>query len=422
MKEAFNSTRVWIKFALMTSMKVITIVLAAALLSPLVLAQGTGVVDGKLVNGTDPAGIPAKLPLEVIGLGSGMSVLKSAVADASGKFLIEGLPTDAPILIRAIYRGVNYYAQTGFDSSGKAHVEILIYEPAESSQGIRVENARMAVKLGKDGLRTLESYVFVNETKPPRTYLRQDGSFRFSKAPGIVEPPRVDVEGPGSSMPVSMAPLESADGTYYYSQYPLRPGSTAFNVAQSLPYQNQKYTYRKKFYQDVTSLTIGVSPHDLVLTGQGLTKLQSDPAQNVAVYAAGPFKSGEELVWTFSGGTPVAEAPAAAAAPAPESAPEPSVRPMPTMVAQNAWIIGPLLLIGLIVVLWYAQGAVMASSEEHQSHRIQDLKERREQLLDFVAALDARNEAKALDHKEYSRLREHGKRHLRRIAMLLANK
>lgn len=58
-------------------------------------------MEGKLVNGTDPSVTPSEVDIDVIGLGGGMSVLKSTVSDSAGKFRVDGLPTDQPIMIRA---------------------------------------------------------------------------------------------------------------------------------------------------------------------------------------------------------------------------------------------------------------------------------------------------------------------------------
>jgi hypothetical protein len=396
------------------------LLLSAFWLLPFSHAQGQGVVEGRIINGTNPSKVPAKLQLEVIKLGSGMSALTSAVTDAAGKFRIEGVPTDAPLLIRAAYRSVNYYGQAGFDAAGRAQVEMQVFEPTTSMQGIRLESVQIAFKLGNEGLRSLESYTFMNETKPPQSLAREDGNFRFSKAPGILEPPRIDVTGPGSSMPVTQAPLESADAQSYYSMYPLRPGSTTFDVSQALPYENHQYSYRKIFYQDTPAFNIGVSPHDMTVTGERLTKIQTDTTGNFAVYSTGPIKAGTEVVWTFSGGTPMVEIPASA--PAAEPGAGSRVQPMPTLIVQNAMLLGPLMLIGFIVVLWYAQNHGPVASQPGQDARVREFKERREQLLRFVAALDIRYESQALDRREYLRLREHGKRQLRRIAMLLAKK
>jgi hypothetical protein len=91
-------------------------------------------------------------------------------------------------------------------------------------------------------------------------------------------------------------------------------------------------------------------------------------------------------------------------------------------VGQNAFIIGPLLLIGLVVVLWYAQRHLMALPAEGGDARLRELRNRREHLLNYAAALDARYEREALEQREYQRLREQCKRHLRRLAVLLAKR
>lgn len=130
----------WIKFARMTFVgRALPLSLAAALFVSGVFAQQQGVVDGRLVNGTNPASTPAGVSLDVIGLAGGMSVIKSSKTDAAGKLHIDGLPATAPVLIRAEYKSVFYYAQASFGGDGKAHVEIQVFEPTTSMEGIRLE-------------------------------------------------------------------------------------------------------------------------------------------------------------------------------------------------------------------------------------------------------------------------------------------
>jgi hypothetical protein len=396
--------------------------LAGALLPTFAHAQGRGIAEGRLVNVSNPANIPAQVTLDVISLAGGMSVVKSAVTDAAGKFKIEGLPTDSSLLIRASYGEVKYYGQAAFDASGKAQVDIQIYEATTSLQGITLETGQLAFKLAADGLSTLESYTYKNESKPLRSFMRADGTFRFSKAPGIAEPPMLSVMGPGATMPVNQPPLESPDGQSYYSQYPLRPGTTTFEVAQVLPYQGGGYTYRKKFFQDMPALGIGVVPRDMKLSGNGLTLTREDAAQNMALYSTGPIKAGTEVVWTFSGGTPVVEIPQPMAEPPAAPMEGPGVRPMPTEIGRNAVVIGALMLIGFVIILWYAHNRVVVSEQGSQDARNQELKERREQLLDYVVALDLKHEKQELGEREYQRLREQAKRHLRRVMMLVSKK
>ena len=387
---------------------------AAALLfaAPAARAQGTGVVEGKLVNGTDRSIVGRGVDLDVVGLGGGMSILKSLTTDSSGKFRIEGLPTDSPVMIRANYKSVNYHGRVNFDPSGKAVVEIEIFEPTTSMKEISVKNADMAFQLAGDRLRLLETTSFENATSPPRSYLNMEGNFRFSKPSAILEPPKLSATGPGSPMPLMQSPLESADGQSYYSLFPLRPGQTTFEVEESLPYTDQKYTLRKKFYYDVASYRIGVIPQDMLISGEGLTKLKSDAQKNFSIYSGGPVKAGTEVVWTLSGGTPVVET---QEAPSGES----QVKGMPTGLARYAMIIGPLLLIGFLVVLWYGVNNLSAAGSLAQDSRFKELRTRRDQLLGYLANLDHQYESQVLDQRDYRRRRELGKRQLRRILLLL---
>ncbi len=385
------------------------LILLCLVLTPLLNAQPKGVVEGRLINRTDPSIAARAVTVEAVSLGAGMSVLKTTKTDSSGGFRLEGLPENQRLLIRADYKTVLYHAMAGFDADGKARVEIEVYEPTASMKDIRIEGGRIAFQMTGDRLKSLESVSVKNETKPPRTYVNPEGTFRFSKAPGILETPVITVAAPGSSMPVVQAALESPDGRSYYSLYPLRPGTTTFEVEQLLPYSGRSYVYVKKFYADVGPLEIGVIPRDMALSGRGLSRIHDDPQGNFAVYRSEPLRAGSEVVWTFSGGTPVGARDASEAGGA-------AVRAVPGPVIRNAFIIGPLLLMGLILILWYGFHRDPGGSADS---RMQQLKRRREQLLDDIADLDRRHEAQALDRQEYLRRREAAKRRLRRVILLM---
>ena len=371
-------------------------------------------MEGRVVNGTDARITAAGVDLDVIGLGGGMTVLKSAVTDASARFRIEGLPTGSPLMIRANYQSVNYHSRFSLDASGKASVEVEVFEATTSIKDIRVEGVRLGFQLDGEHLRALETYSFVNETKPRKTFSGNQGSFRFTKPAGIVEPPRLSVQGPGAPMPLTQSPLESPDGQSYYSLYGLRPGTTTFELDYVLPYHDRTYTYHKKFYQDVDFFQLGVIPQDIAVTGEGLKRIQVDVAKNFAVYTGGPVKAGSELVVAFTGGTPTV------AGESSEGPAEPRIRPMPTSVGRYTPIVGPLLLMVFIVVLWYAYNSIPA--KQLKDSRTRELREKREHLLRFVASLDQKHENKEMEQREYHRLRAHAKSQLRRISLLLGKK
>ncbi|PYV13730.1 MAG: hypothetical protein DMG07_13555 [Acidobacteria bacterium] len=379
-------------------------------------AQGQGVIEGKLVNQTDPKIVPSGVEIDVIQLGAGMSVVKSAVSDARGQFRIEGLPTGGPLLVRANYQSVNYHGRVAFSGDTRASVEITVFETTTSWKGIRAERVLLGFQNDGEHLRALETYTFVNQTEPKRTFMSLEGTFRFSKPEGIAEVPQMTATGPGAAMPLRQSPLESADGKSYYSLYPLRPGNTKFEVEYTLPYHERSYTFRKKFFQDLESFQVGVSPRDMSVSGAGLAKVHDEEKKNIAVYSGGPAKAGAEIAWTFSGGTPSAASRSGAAAG------ESKIKPMPNDVGQNALLIGPLLLMALVVVLWYAHNTVMAGAPKGQDSRTRELKARRDTLVEFIARLDEEHEKGALARGDYQRRREAAKRQLRRVSMLLGKK
>jgi hypothetical protein len=380
---------------------------------PSAWAQARGVIEGKVVNRTNPSVIAAGVDLDVVELAGGMSIIKSAATDASGMFHIEGLPTDVPLMIRAIYQDANYNSHVRFDAAGKASIEMAVYEATKSRAEIEEGEFQLAFQLAGDRLRTLETVSLTNETQPPRTFVNPEGTYRFPKLPDILEPPVMTIQAPGVATPVTQSPLESADGTSYYSLYPLRPGVTTFQAEEVLPYAERKYVYRRKFSQDLDSVELVVTPQDVRLLGEGIRTTRVDSQNNFVLYAAGPIKAGTEVVWTFSGGTASAE---------PETT-EPAggvmVRPVGTPVVRNALIIGPLLLMGFLAVLWYAFNRIHDASPGQKKLRMKELRSRRNELLSHLASLDRRFENDSLDRREYLREREQDRRRLRRISLLM---
>ncbi len=376
-------------------------------------AQQKGIVEGRVINGTDPSIIPRSVELDLVELGAGMNIVKTTTTDSAGRFRMEGLPESGRLMIRAIYKDVNYHSQFNMDASGRASVEIEVFEPTTSLEGIKVERAGIAFQIVGDQLHSLETITIKNTTRPPKTVLNPEGSYRFSKPDGILEVPKIRVTAPGSRMPVIQAALESADGRSYYSQYPLKPGETTFEVQRILPYAGRKYVYTGKIYYDIASMDIGLSPADIALDGTGLSKVSADTRQNFSIYRIESLKAGSEISWTFSGGTAV---PADTAA---EEAGEPQIKALPEAVGRRARVLGPLMLMGLVLALWYGVSRMQAQTGTAANSRIRDLKALREKLLNAIAELDHRNEINTLDRQEYARQREEYKQRLRRISLLL---
>jgi hypothetical protein len=379
-------------------------------------APSQGIVEGRLINGTDSSLVPADVDLDVISLNNGMCIIKSGKSGSEGKFRFDGVPTDAEIMIRANYKSAGYLAHATFDNSAKASVEIKVYETTKSMDDIRVQAIRIAVQSTGDRLQAIETISFDNRTKPPQTFMNEEGNYRFSKLSDILEVPEMRVTAPGSSMPLTQTPLESPDGQSYYSIYPLRPGVTTFEVLQVLPYQNKSYTYRKRFFYDVKAFDVGVIPYDMNLSGAGFEKIQTDIQKNFSVYRGGQVKAGSDVIFALSGGTtPSAEQTSGGTADSDQT----TIQSFPNIVGSNAATIVPLLLMGFVLVLWYALNFAQPGVQGNRGSHVRELKERYGRLLNFLASLDHQYETQSLNGREYIRQREHGKRLLRRISALL---
>jgi hypothetical protein len=383
---------------------------------PAVYAQTRGVIEGRVINRTNASTIARGVELDIIGLSSAMSIIRTATTDSAGRFRIDQLPENQQMVIRANYKGANYHGKVSFNAAGVASVTIDVFEPTDSMKDIQVEGAHLVFEMAGDQLKAVETVSFNNKTNPPRTYINPEGSFRVSKPPGILEPPLMRATAAGSSMPLTQTALESADGKSYYSQYPLKPGVTTFEVQEVLPYTNRSYSYVGRFYQDIASLKIGVIPQDLAVSGNGLSNPEINSQKNFAVYSLPPVKAGTEVTWTLSGGTPVP------AAEPREASGESSVQAVPGDIERNALIIGPLLLMGFIVVLWYAFNRKQMVSPAAADSNPRQLTDRREQLLNSIAEMDHRFETHAVGRQEFLRQRAESKRELRRISQLLKKK
>jgi hypothetical protein len=311
-------------------------------------AEGRGIAEGRLINRTDPAIVAGNTELEILELSSGMDIIKTAKTDARGMFRIEGLPETAPLMLRAVYKGANYHGMLRFETNGTARLDLDVYETTTSMKDIRVEAAKMAFQLEGDRLHAVETVVVVNGASPPRVYLNPEGNFRVSKAPGVLEPPKIRITAPGAEMPLTQSALESADGESYYSLYPLRPGRTMFEVHQALPYTDKKYVYEKKFFEDMPELSVGLIPHDMRLSGGGFKQIEDNAAENFAVYATGAVRAGDKVTWTFTDGTPVS------ASEYEDGRGETTIVAVDGLVGRNALTIGSMILAAFILALCFA--------------------------------------------------------------------
>jgi hypothetical protein len=91
---------------------------------------------------------------------------------------------------------------------------------------------------------------------------------------------------------------------------------------------------------------------------------------------------------------------------------------MPNAIGRNALIIGPLLLMGFILVLWFGYNRSQTAAVPSDFHQ-RKIREHREQLLDRIVSLDRQYETAGIEVQDYQKQREDAVWRLRRIFLLL---
>jgi hypothetical protein len=150
-------------------------VLCLYVLNPTALpAQGDGVLQGQVINGT--AGSEIAEGIEVVlrsfeGRDEGEQ--RFATTDALGQFRFEGLETgeDWGYLVQVGYQEVLYSPGILSFEAGQSDLstEVLVYEATTDAREVEAERAHIFVTLSDTGLSVTELYVFSNSTD--RTYV-----------------------------------------------------------------------------------------------------------------------------------------------------------------------------------------------------------------------------------------------------------
>ncbi len=163
-------------------MRQIPVVLVLAILLLLVqpwttLADGDGVLQGQVVNGTAGGGSTEGLPVVLrVFQGASEQPSLSVTTDADGRFRLEGLETgsDWTYLLRVTYQEVIYSPGLVSFEAGQSEMvlDISVYEATTDDSQIRVGRAHLFVTASDETLSVSELYVFQNAGD--RTYVGQE--------------------------------------------------------------------------------------------------------------------------------------------------------------------------------------------------------------------------------------------------------
>jgi hypothetical protein len=184
---------------------------------------------GSVKNGT--TGKPgAGDDVVLIKLAQGMEEAGRTKADAQGKFSFNLDDAGGPHLIRVIHQGVTYHKMA---PPGTTSVEVPVYDAAKKLEGISAVADLMYVQSQQGQLGINRLFAVDNHSKPPRTQMNEQ-NFEFY-LPVDAEIDQAQAQTAGGQW-VDSAPVPQTEKGRYAFVFPLRPGTTQFQLSYHLNY------------------------------------------------------------------------------------------------------------------------------------------------------------------------------------------
>jgi len=234
-----------------------------------------GTLTGTIHNGT--SGKPAAgVDVILIQLQGGMQPIADTKSDAQGHFQFNRPDIGAaPMLVRAVYRGVNYHEPV---PPGKTTADIQVFEPTDKPGTYAVTNHAVIIQPNGAELLVGEEFTIENKSRPPVAYYRGDGSFNFS-IPDGAEFNQASAWG-SAGMPVVQGTIDKGKNQMAIA-FPFRPGESGVRLSYKLPYPSNHLTLRNVLPY-TTGRFIVAAPPSVQISGDGLAPAGQD--QGFSVY------------------------------------------------------------------------------------------------------------------------------------------
>jgi hypothetical protein len=271
----------------------LTALAASLLLTSIATAQTlTGTVKNS-TTGKPDAGDDVVL----LSLGQGMEEAGRTKSDAKGNFTLQLDNAQSPHLVRVIHQGVTYHRMA---PPGTTSVDVEVFDVGKKVEGIDIIADVMRIQAEQGQLEIMRQFAVQNSSKPPRTQMNERNlEFYVPEGAQIVG---------GSAMteggnPLNTAPVPVDDKkTRYAFVFPLRPGTTQFEVAYQLPYTGSANIDPRSIYplqHFVAMLPKSIQFSPAPGTNYQVTPYPKEPDANVEV--ASGTSVGQSLAFKISG-------------------------------------------------------------------------------------------------------------------------
>ena len=366
-----------------------------------VLAQGTGYLEGQVVNQTEDGDIPAGIPVTLVTFkGMSMEATTEVKTDMEGRFRFDDLDTseDNIYQVAAENGGVNYLTDfMVFEDGTIPPVTLTVYEPTGEGTNIHVERLHLIIDVHPRHLQVGQFYVFSNPGN--RTYIgdaeEDDGVLRLSLPEGASNLEFQDGQ-------LGERYLSTADG--FVDTSPVLPGVGMHQVlfSYNLDYDSPQFTFSVTDHYSVTGVNVLVSDPAVevsspILQAEGSRNMQG---QDWVSLAGEKLPPGQEIRLSFDN-LPMEE----------REMPAPPGAPSTGSADTLKFVVLGLVLFGLGVLVGYnlprKQGAQESPPAEPSSESLEE-----DDLIVALADLDDTFERGELPKAEYRKRRAKLKRQL----------
>ena len=239
-------------------------------------------IEGAVINGTSGRPIAGQ-KVELLSIAQGMKLEHETITGPGGsyKFPAVEMGQSPHLIIRAIYKGVNYNAAIASTQETQAPVRLTVYDVTPEFKNITVSLPVMLMQASANSLFVQQQFFVDNQTNPKKTLLNPAGTFFFDTPPSGVQLV-VAVVGLGG-IPLPQTPAQKPGGGYAIS-YPMKPGLNEIHISYRMEYSTSEREFSQRLFYPTGTSRILILPPDLQVVGTGLNAVGRDERTQAAVY------------------------------------------------------------------------------------------------------------------------------------------
>jgi len=233
----------------------------------------------------------------LLSLGQGMEEAGRTKSDAKGNFAFKLENGQSPHLIRVIHEGVTYHHMA---PPGTTSVDVEVFDVSKKVDGLEIIADVMRIQAEQGQLEIMRQFAVQNSSKPPRTQMNERNLEFYVPDGAQIVGGSAMTEG-GNPLNTAPVPVDEKK-TRYAFVFPLRPGTTQFEVAYQLPYTGSANIDPRSIYplqHFVAMLPKSIQFSPAPGTNYQVTPYPKEPDASVEV--ASGIAVGQSLAFKISG-------------------------------------------------------------------------------------------------------------------------